>query len=90
MAHSRSAKERIRVNRKRNLHNKSLRSQYRTYVGKAEKLIEAGDLEVAGEAVKQAISILDRTAQKRVLHPNNAARRKSQLIRKLNAAQAQS
>ena len=88
MANSRSAKERIRVNRKRYLRNKSVRSQYRTYVTKAEKLIENGDLDTAGEAVKQAISVLDRTGQKRVLHPNNVARRKSNLVRKLNKALA--
>lgn len=90
MANSRSAKERIRVNHKRYLRNKSVRSQYRTYVSKAEKLIENGDLETAGEAVKQAISVLDRTAQKRVLHPNNVARRKSNLVRKLSKALAES
>ena len=83
MAHSRSSKERIRVNRKKALHNKSLRSQYRTYTGKAEKLIESGDIDAAEEAVKQAISVLDKTARKRVLHPNNAARRKSRLMKKL-------
>lgn len=88
MAHSRSAKERVRVNLKRYLQNKSLRSQYRTYITKAEKLIESGDIDSAGEAVKQAISVLDKTAQKRVLHPNNAARRKSNLVKKLNAARA--
>ncbi len=90
MANSRSAKQRIRVNRKRYLRNKSIRSQYKTYIGKAEKLIENGDMETAGEAVKQAISVLDRTAQKRVLHPNNVARRKSNLVRKLNKALAES
>lgn len=90
MANSRSAKERIRVNHKKYLQNKSIRSQYRTYVTKAEKLIENGDLETAGEAVKKAVSVLDLTARKRVLHPNNAARRKSNLVRKLNSAIAKS
>ena len=63
-------------------------SQYRTYVAKAEKVIAEGDIDAAGDAVKKAISILDKTAQRRVLHPNNAARRKSQLVKKLNAARS--
>ncbi len=88
MAHSRSSKERVRVNAKRQARNKSIRSMYRTYITKAEKLIDAGDMDVAGEAVKQAISVLDKTARRRILHPNNAARRKSNLMRKLNVARA--
>ncbi len=64
---------------------------YRTYVTKAEKLIDAGnDMDAAGEAVKQAISVLDKTARRNVLHPNNAARRKSNLMRRLNKARVAS
>ena len=85
MANSLSAKKRIKVNQKKYLRNKSMRSQYRTFVAKAEKVITEGDAEAAGEAVKKAISVLDKTAQKRILHPNNVARRKSQLAKKLNA-----
>ena len=88
MAHSISAKKRVRVNKRKSLRNKSMRSQYKTYVTKAEKVIAEGDLDAAGDAVKKAISVLDKTAQRRVLHPNNAARRKSQLVKKLNITRA--
>ncbi|MDY6911802.1 MAG: 30S ribosomal protein S20 [Chloroflexota bacterium] len=89
MAHSRSAKKRVRVIQTRERRNKSLRSQYKTYVTKAEKLIKAGDIGQAEEAVKQAISTLDKTARKRIIHRNNASRRKSQLVKKLAAARVQ-
>ncbi|MBM3131511.1 MAG: 30S ribosomal protein S20 [Chloroflexi bacterium] len=88
MAHTKSAKKRIRTTVKKNLHNRSMRSQYRTFVSKAEKAIESGDLDAASEAVNQAVSTLDKTARSKVIHPNNAARRKSQLAKKLNAARA--
>lgn len=88
MAHSRSSKKRIRVALRKTVRNKSMRSRYKTLTGKAEKLIAAGDIESASAAVKLAISALDKTAQHRVIHRNNAARRKSRLMKKLNAAQA--
>lgn len=64
-----------------------MRSRYKTLVSKAEKLIETGDTEGASAAVKLAISALDKTARHGAIHPNNAARRKSRLMKKLNAAQ---
>lgn len=88
MAHSLSSKKRVRRNVKRALRNKSIRSQYKTYVGKAQKEISSGDMEAAEQAVKQAISILDKTARRGILHRNNAARRKSQLVRRLAAARS--
>lgn len=52
-------------------------------------LIEAGRLEEAREIVRTAVSALDKAAQKGVIHKNNAARRKSRLMRKFNKAAAQ-
>jgi len=54
-------------------------------IKKARKLIEAGDLEAAAKAVGDAISVLDRAAAKGVIHKNNAARRKSRLMKRFNA-----
>jgi len=62
----------------------------KTYVTKARRLILENDLDAAQEAVKQAMTALDKAAQKGVIHPNNAARRKSRLIKRLNAALAES
>ncbi|MBI2328769.1 MAG: 30S ribosomal protein S20, partial [Chloroflexi bacterium] len=50
-------------------------------------LILSGELEAAQKAVVAAISSLDRAAEKKIIHPNNAARRKSRLMQKLNKTQ---
>jgi small subunit ribosomal protein S20 len=55
-----------------------------------ERLIFSGELEAAQGAVVAAVSSLDKAAGKRVIHPKNAARRKSRLLKKLNEAQASS
>jgi len=79
-----SAEKQTRVASRRQQRNKAIRSQVKTNVTKAEKLVFAGDLEVARAAVTEAVSSLDKAAEKRILHPNNAARRKSRLLKKLN------
>ncbi|MFA4835082.1 MAG: 30S ribosomal protein S20 [Dehalococcoidia bacterium] len=90
MAHTLSGKKRVRASLKKNVQNKPIRTQSRTYVNKAHKSIDAGDFGPAEEAVKQAMRILDKTATKGVIHPNNAARHKSRLMKKLKKAQAAS
>ena len=77
----------MRVTQKRQLRNKSIRSLCKTSITKAERLIFSGELEAAQEAAVVAISSLDRAAEKGVIHANNAARRKSRLMKKLNEAQ---
>ena len=89
MANTKSAQKQIRASRKRQLRNKSVRSQNKTMVRKAEELVFSGQVKKAEAAVKTAISSLDRAAGKGILHPNNAARRKSRLIKKLNQAKAE-
>ncbi len=84
---TKSAEKQVRVSERRRLRNKSIRSMCKTNVTKAEKPIFSGELEAAREAVAAAISALDRAAEKGVIHPNNAARRKSRLLKKLNQAQ---
>ncbi len=78
----------MRVAKKRQLRNKSIRSLCKTKISKAEKLIFSGELNLGQEAVVDAVSVLDKAAEKKVIHANNAARRKSRLMRKLNQAQA--
>ncbi len=78
----------VRVVERRRLRNKSIRSRAKTFITKAEKLIFSGELEAAQSAVIAAISSLDKAAEKGVIHPNNAARRKSRLVKKLNEARA--
>ncbi|HAZ31711.1 MAG TPA: 30S ribosomal protein S20 [Dehalococcoidia bacterium] len=83
MAHTRSARKRIRITLERSRRNRSMRSQSKTYVARADRSIQAGNFGLAEEAVKRAISILDRAAHKGVIHRNSAAHRKSSLMRKL-------
>ncbi|UCB42747.1 MAG: 30S ribosomal protein S20 [Dehalococcoidales bacterium] len=85
---TKSAKKQVRKDEKRRLHNRSIRSLCRTNVVKAGRLIASGELEEAREAVTVAISSLDKAAEKGVIHPNNAARRKARLVKKLNQALA--
>ena len=83
---TKSAQKQVRVIERRRLRNKSVRSLCKTNITKAERLIFSGELELAREAVVAAISSLDKAAEKGIIHPNNAARRKSRLMKKLNEA----
>jgi small subunit ribosomal protein S20 len=88
VAGTKSAQKEARVAGRRQLRNKSIRSQCKTNIVKAEKLIFSGELELAREAVATALSFLDKAAEKGIIHPNNAARRKSRLMKKINEAAA--
>ena len=88
MPGSKSAQKQVRVTERKRLRNKSITSLCKTNITKAEKLIFSGELKAAQEAVVVAITSLDKAAEKGVIHPNNAARRKSRLMNKLNEAQA--
>ncbi len=81
-----SAEKQVRVAERRRLRNKSARSQAKTHITRAENLIFSGELEAAQGAVLTAIRSLDKAAEKGIIHPNNAARRKSRLMKKLNQA----
>ena len=84
---TKSAKKQMRVDERRRLRNKSIRSLVKTSITKAEGLIFSGELEAARPAVVVAIGALDKAAEKGIFHPNNTARRKSRLVKKLNKAQ---
>jgi len=85
MPNNPAAAKRMRQEQKRRLHNRSVKSIVKTQITKARQAIakDASD-EVAAEAVRAAVSELDRAAKKGVIHRNNAARRKSRLMRQLN------
>jgi len=86
LAHTRSAKKMIHVQSEERRRNRAVRSSVKTYIDKAEGLISGKEPEPAKEAVQQATVALDKAAHKGVIHPNNAARHKSRLIKKYNAA----
>jgi len=87
---TKSAQKQVRVAERKQLRNKSIRSECKTNISKAEGLIFSGELEAAQEAVSAAIRSLDKAAEKGIIHPNNAARRKSRLMKKLNEAKSSS
>lgn len=88
MPNIKSAEKQVRVSERKKLRNKSITSLCKTNITKAEKLILSGELKAAQEAVAVAITSLDKAAEKGIIHSNNAARRKSRLMKKLNEAQA--
>ncbi|USD22079.1 30S ribosomal protein S20 [Microbulbifer variabilis] len=79
MANSPQAKKRARQNDKRRMHNASLRSMVRTYIKKVVAAIDAGDAEKAKTAYAEAVPVIDRMADKGIIHKNKAARHKSRL-----------
>lgn len=83
-----SAIKRVRVAEKKRVRNRAVKSSVRTYVKSAEKNISAptASEETTQAAVARALQALDAAASKGILHKNNAARRKSRLMKKLNAS----
>ncbi len=79
MAHTVSARKRIRQNAKRRAHNASARSAFRTQVKNVVNAIDAGDKSAAEAAYKAAIPAIDKAAGKGLIHTNKAARHKSRL-----------
>jgi small subunit ribosomal protein S20 len=82
VANIKSQKKRILTNAKRTERNKAVRSELKSRVKRAVGTIGSDD---NAEATRLAIKRLDKAAAKRIIHPNQAARRKSRLMRKLNA-----
>lgn len=85
MANIKSQIKRNRTNEAARERNKAVRSEVRTHIKNAERAIEEGSAE-ADELVKLAVQALDSAATKGVYHKNNAARRKSRLVRHANTA----
>jgi len=85
LANIKSQIKRNRQNEKRRIKNRVDRGAARTAVKKTRAAFEANSLEPSKAAVLEAVSLLDKAAQKGVLHKNNAARRKSRLMKQLAA-----
>jgi small subunit ribosomal protein S20 len=84
LANIKSQIKRNRQNEKRRLRNRIYAGRARSYVRKARLAIQEGVQENAVDATRQAISALDKAAEKGIIHKNNAARRKSRLMKRLN------
>ncbi|MCB9849100.1 MAG: 30S ribosomal protein S20 [Phycisphaerales bacterium] len=88
MAHSLSAKKRIRQNSAARKRNVSAKSALKTQIRKFEDALKANDLATAETQLRTVTKKIDQTASTSVMHKNAAARRKSRLAKKLNAARA--
>lgn len=84
MAHSLSAKKRIRQNAKRRGRNRWRKEQVKDVVKGFDDAVKSGDKTKAAEALKQAYKKLDQVAAKGAVHKKTASRRKSRLAKKLN------
>lgn len=83
MANIKSQIKRNRQNEKRRVHNRVFRGRARTLVSKARAAIQSGSKEDSSQALQLAIRSLDKAVAKGVIHRNNAARRKSRLMKRL-------
>ena len=81
MAHSKSAKKRVRQNEEQRLRNRRHRSRLRTAIKQLRAAVAAGDKDAGQAQLPRAIALLDRMAGRRVIHRNAAARTKSRLSR---------
>lgn len=85
MANTAQARKRARQAVKQNAHNSSQRSALRTAIKAVRKAIEAGDKALASQTFTSSVSIIDRIADKKIVHKNKAARHKSRLASALKA-----
>ncbi len=85
MANSPQARKRARQNEKSRKHNGGLRSMVRTYLKKTDAAIESGKIEAAQAAFDEFVPMLDRIADKGIIHKNKAARHKSRLNHRIKA-----
>ncbi len=79
MANFPQSRKRARQGEKRRRHNASFRSMVRTYIKKVDAAVAGGDHSSATEAYNQAVPVIDRMANKGIIHKNKAARHKSRL-----------
>lgn len=85
MANSPQARKRARQNNRRRELNVGMRSMMRTELKKVLKAMDTGDKEAAQAAFKAAVPVIDRMADKELLHKNKAARHKSRLNARIRA-----
>jgi len=86
MPNIKSAEKRMRQNVKKRAENRQRRSRMRTEIKKFRKLVEEKKVEAAQESLKIVYAVIDRSAQKGMIHANTAARYKSRLTKYLRVA----
>ena len=84
MPNIKSAKQRVLISKINNASNRAAKTELKTMVKKFDAAVVAGG-DAAAAAYKNAVKTIDQAAAKGIIHKNTAARKKSQLTRKLNA-----
>jgi len=85
MANTAQARKRARQSVARNKHNASLRSMLRTSIKRVREAIATGDRSAASTVFQKSTSVIDRIADKNIIHKNKAARHKSRLAAAIKA-----
>jgi len=88
VAHSLSAKKRVRQNEKRNTINRARKSQVKTQVKNLEEVMAKGDVEASVEQFREITKKLDKISATSTMHKKTAARKKSRLAKRVNALTA--
>ena len=88
MAHSLSAKKRVRQNAKKKSINRARKSEVKTGVKRLEDVVKTGDAAAAQEQLKAVARKLDKVSSTSTMHKNTAARKKSRLAKLVNALKA--
>jgi small subunit ribosomal protein S20 len=87
MANTKSAEKRNRQNVQQRERNRAHRSRLRTAVKRLRAAVASGDADKAQEILPATLSVIDKIAQKNIIHPNAAARTKSRLVKRVAALQ---
>jgi small subunit ribosomal protein S20 len=88
MPNIKSAKKRVKIIEKKTLRNNMIKSAYKTAIRKFDEAVKAGNVEEAKVLFSEATKKIDQACTKGVIVKNTAARKKSSLSKKLNAAMA--
>ena len=87
MANIKSQKKRVLTNAKAHERNKAVKSEIKTAIKKVDAAVAAGDGDAAAKAAQDATRLLDRAATKGVIHKNQAANRKSGVVKRASAVE---
>jgi len=87
VANIKSQKKRVLTNAKAHERNKAVKSEIKTAIKKVDAAVAAGDADAAAAAAQHAARLLDRAASKGVIHKNQAANRKSGIMKRASEAQ---
>lgn len=85
-----AAKKYLKVSKKKHKHNLTVKNKLKAIIKKVRETVEdSGASKKAEELLQEAVKVIDRAAQKKVIKRNTAARKKSRLFKKLSKAKAQ-